>query len=382
MSDVVNNIVFFVVLITVLSAYIILLIYFAKRENKNLSTRWLWFYTHIRLLLGMLFTIPFLLGSIVQYHDNPLTVIIYTGIFLLLLSTYLGLSKREWWGWYANWLVLIMEVMLSPFLGKRAINTFGEYLMIAGVCTLWWFLPNAIYFGKRKCLFLKRREQEVLENANIDTLKVVADTGTNLQHLETEPEVVELNEAGPIEDRLRQLDDPRKKRPVRRVTHIAVFVLCILCGIGLVTLVATVHFHIYDNLTLRRLLNQPNGLYWAARGLPTWTIPLGLGLGLVIYFLGPGGKMEQILKFLIARTRQPTRRQWRLIVLWVCIALIAFMCMFPPLQGVRGQVYYDFVISASTSVDIIRLIVQCLPVAIIAGGLLYSLRDKPTKREE
>ena len=146
--------------IAIVLAYIILLIFCARRKNKKLSTRWLWFYTYIRLPLGMLLALLLLLGSIVQYDGNPLKAIICTGIFLLYLSTYLGLSKREWWGWNLNWLFLILEVLLYPFALAREVpfHNSTEYLIGVGLCAFWWFLPNLIYFQKRKCLFSKRIE--------------------------------------------------------------------------------------------------------------------------------------------------------------------------------------------------------------------------------
>ena len=174
MSDEVSSTLLFVLIVAVVLAYIILLILFAKRKNKKLSTRWLWFYSHIRLPLGMLFTIMSFFSSMDvlssnrssfisnRQYNNSLTIlaIICIGYFLLLLFTWFGLSKRKRWGWYLNWLVLIVEVLSYPFslLSLQSVAPFqncGEYLIGVGLGTFWWFLPNAIYFGKRKCLFSK-----------------------------------------------------------------------------------------------------------------------------------------------------------------------------------------------------------------------------------
>ncbi len=105
----------------------------------------------------------------------------------------------------------------------------------------------------------------------------------------------------------------------------------------------------------------------------------GTALGVILFpqifrFLGRHARrgvraLFQLVLFLPRRNR----RQWRLIVLWITVGLIALMCLFPPLTYRFGGGRYS---RHTRVVDISRLIVQCLPVLLLAGALLFTLKDK------
>lgn len=127
----------------------------------KLGIRWLRFYANIRLPLSIIlaflgiFQVFFALESGTQ---NPLLFLLllgYVAFIALLIFTCLGLKARKWWGWNLNWWLLIIEVLVYPFIATVPAYNFSEYLFSAVVFGLVWFLPNAIYFSKRECLFSK-----------------------------------------------------------------------------------------------------------------------------------------------------------------------------------------------------------------------------------
>ncbi len=72
----------------------------------------------------------------------------------------------------------------------------------------------------------------------------------------------------------------------------------------------------------------------------------------------------------------------QMIVLWIGITVFVLMGLFPPFiaslpSGYGGrQRYYQFILSIYGNIDIIRLCVQWAMVAVITGGLIYTLKDK------
>lgn len=59
----------------------------------------------------------------------------------LVLALAVGLRRRQRWAWWANWLAL--AVVWAPF------STWQAAAFVAAV----WFVPNAVYFAKRKGSF-------------------------------------------------------------------------------------------------------------------------------------------------------------------------------------------------------------------------------------
>ena len=118
----------------------------------RLGTRWLWFYTNAQILLALLFIFDYL------YTEKYLFLIgnMHIGFSILLLFNYYGLSKRKRWGWNLNWLVLAIEALIYPaFNVTLSFESLIGYLFSAVVGGIFWILQNALYFSKRKHLFLK-----------------------------------------------------------------------------------------------------------------------------------------------------------------------------------------------------------------------------------
>jgi len=76
------------------------------------------------------------------------------------------------------------------------------------------------------------------------------------------------------------------------------------------------------------------------------------------------------------------------VILWIGILLIVLICLFPPwLQpyphangsNFMGYYFLMFPPDDGYQLDFGRLGLQCGIVAIITGGLLYTLKDKKTE---
>ena len=119
---------------------------------KNLGTKWLWFYTYIRMPLSVLTLLSSFPGGL-----STLAGLIYLGFVVLLICNFVGLSGRKAWGYKLNWCVLTIECLLFPFTLLDITADFAPvaYLAYAGIFAFVWFLPNSIYFRKRKRLFIQ-----------------------------------------------------------------------------------------------------------------------------------------------------------------------------------------------------------------------------------
>ena len=137
-------------------------------DVRKYPTKWLNFYTNIRLPLSIF--IGF--GTLTQAHDaytkNPAYGINYflmIAQLILMIFLMVGLHKRRLWGWRLNWFILGMETFLLPLnqiletpvndvlFEKMPSSFFIIYAGLVVVCFLIWFLPNYIYFKKRRALF-------------------------------------------------------------------------------------------------------------------------------------------------------------------------------------------------------------------------------------
>ena len=167
----------------VILGYIIFLIYCAKSKTIKLTTGWLWFYTYIRMPLGIIFTLSSVLRTDWSILSSmlptkyqiivPLAWLIGLGVIVLLIFNIVGLSGRKSWGYNLNWWVLIGECLLFPFSQEITFykpTDFSGYLVLVGIVTFLWFLPNAIYFTKRRHLFISedKTEKESIKKENIE----------------------------------------------------------------------------------------------------------------------------------------------------------------------------------------------------------------------
>jgi len=71
----------------------------------------------------------------------------------------------------------------------------------------------------------------------------------------------------------------------------------------------------------------------------------------------------------------------QLVVLWVGIGIIVLVHFFPPGEySVWGNgVEYKFILN-SPNISISRLFIQWAIVAVVTGGLIYTLKDKKKDR--
>ena len=127
----------------------------ASGKEAGVSTVWLNFYVYVRIPLGILLSlIQGIPAGFLAYPLQP-SVVVFTlafAVFDICLAIFLliGLHRRRLWGWKLNWFVLVLEVFVRP-IGKM--DDAVVYFTIVTGLALVWFLPNAIYFKKRRHLF-------------------------------------------------------------------------------------------------------------------------------------------------------------------------------------------------------------------------------------
>ncbi|MFA4907891.1 MAG: hypothetical protein WC602_06475 [archaeon] len=143
--------------------------------GKKRGTRWLFFWENIVLPLNIVSGIIWLIIGF-----QPVSLI----ILALVLATIIGLKKRKLWGWYLNFVLLVVGTLNYPFYlhgkdvrdyelysqvhealvktGDRDAGDFAlsppeltaeDFLLPFGITAIMILLPSAIYFGKRKYLF-------------------------------------------------------------------------------------------------------------------------------------------------------------------------------------------------------------------------------------
>ena len=125
-------------------------IIWSRNKSKNspfdISMSWYYFYTYIRLPLGILASLGTALQmEIIEYFFLTAFFAFYQLIVIL------GLSKFKLWGWTLNMFLLIAECFFYSINNAQTQLYQGIILFI--VIALLWFLPNFIYFKKRIKLF-------------------------------------------------------------------------------------------------------------------------------------------------------------------------------------------------------------------------------------
>jgi hypothetical protein len=129
---------------------------------------------------------------------------------------------------------------------------------------------------------------------------------------------------------------------------------------------------------------------WGQRVLPLAVLGV-CGLGLVVSLVHFGqlllGRFFQPLSEQRTAGRRGTARRER-ICLWAGIAVFVLMGLFPPCYWSNGHTDYAFLFlplieDTYSRIDIHRLFVQWITVAVVTGGLMLTLHDrKATKRSE
>ncbi len=126
-------------------------------KSKSLPTRWLSFYTYFFLPFKILTSPVNILaeydrlieaGYNVSLNPFDFVPIVIVDIFICLLIY--GLHKRKLWGWISNWIFLALIVLVNPIGTSK---DFTVYFVAVFLTALIFFLPNYIYFKKRRFLF-------------------------------------------------------------------------------------------------------------------------------------------------------------------------------------------------------------------------------------
>ena len=122
----------------------------AGQSLDELSVKWLWFYTYIRIPLGILSMLASMPESGNLYDPRGIERSIALSAIAFSVLLFIGLHKRKLWGWRLNWVSLGLEVFLVP-LGRT--ENIVTYVIFVAALICVWFVPNAIYFEKRRHLF-------------------------------------------------------------------------------------------------------------------------------------------------------------------------------------------------------------------------------------
>lgn len=134
---------------------------FEQKGSAVLPTRWLKFYIYIflpfRILTSFNQTLAQYVTLIWAGYDAQLTPMTFVPIIIwdiFICFVIYGLHKRRIWGWICNWIYMGMMVLISPINFQ---NSIGAYIGAVIILSLAFFLPNYIYFKKRRLLFLHGR---------------------------------------------------------------------------------------------------------------------------------------------------------------------------------------------------------------------------------
>ena len=122
-----------------------------------LPTRWLSFYSYVflpfRIVTSFVPTLAEYDKLIEQGYAAKLNPMLFVPIIawdIFLCFIIYGLHKRKVWGWTCNWVFLVLTVLISPI---RLNMTIGSYLVAVILLSALFFLPNYVYFRKRRILF-------------------------------------------------------------------------------------------------------------------------------------------------------------------------------------------------------------------------------------
>jgi DNA-directed RNA polymerase subunit RPC12/RpoP len=129
----------------------------STNASRKIATRWLSFYTYAFLPFRILTSFVPLLAEydrlVEQGYKAELNLLMFAPIVvwnIFICFLIYGLHKKKFWGWVCNWIFLGAVVLLSPVYYKIS---FGAYLVAVMLSLLIFFLPNFIYFKKRRFLF-------------------------------------------------------------------------------------------------------------------------------------------------------------------------------------------------------------------------------------
>ena len=122
----------------------------------GMPVRWLYFYTYIAIPLSVIVISWHLAlsfgGWCISNNRIAASPFIAVSAFnllvvIILVATIFGLHRRRRWGWNLNWGVLALKVIIQPLISLQT------YFVCLAIAVFVWFIPNLIYFAKRRHLF-------------------------------------------------------------------------------------------------------------------------------------------------------------------------------------------------------------------------------------
>ena len=139
-----------IIVILIPLVLIISAIVWSRRKSKNSSFNipmtWYYFYTYIRLPLGIL------LGLATAFQTKIIENVLLTVVLVIFqIIVIIGLSNFKIWGWNINLFLLIAECFIYSI--NRTQGELYRGIVLFVLMALLWFLPNFIYFKKRIQLF-------------------------------------------------------------------------------------------------------------------------------------------------------------------------------------------------------------------------------------
>jgi hypothetical protein len=137
-----------------------------ERTKQELPINWLNFYVGVRIPLGIGIAVirgiaasyaalrgvgAFAASAAPEVRAFGLSTLITAPFEVCVaICLFVGLRRRRLWGWWLNWFVLVLETLGRPLDMADNVTMYPVFLIAVA---LLWFLPNAIYFKKRRCLF-------------------------------------------------------------------------------------------------------------------------------------------------------------------------------------------------------------------------------------
>lgn len=117
-----------------------------QNESKTMPTKWLNFWIYFRLPVSAIF----IFFSAIILVKNIVILIFFIGWSIFLLVVARGLHYRRLWAWKLLWLILVSDFLYTMQF-EEAVEKITAFL----ITLFLWFVPNLIYFKKRKILFSK-----------------------------------------------------------------------------------------------------------------------------------------------------------------------------------------------------------------------------------
>lgn len=123
-----------------------------RKTTVDLPLSWMEFYNYWLIPVAIFKNLVIIPLTQETKYGIPSDTLFIMGLIISipLVFLFIGLRKRRLWGWKLNWFILVAGVLLNP------LNIAEDVIIyLAGVAFgfLVWFLPNYIYFKKRRRLF-------------------------------------------------------------------------------------------------------------------------------------------------------------------------------------------------------------------------------------